>query len=79
MTEISCLAKYSSTHAAEESLLSLRSLLGMRALQNAYISAALKEVMFGPVHPTTDFDIEQYFIEELNNGRARAHTTPQLL
>jgi alkylation response protein AidB-like acyl-CoA dehydrogenase len=74
LREAAALAKYASTHAAEECVFALRRYLGTRALRSRYISRVMKEVVYGKLHPMSDFDMERYFadafLRKVRHGRA---------
>ncbi len=60
--EASVLAKYFSTHYAEEIVTKVRHLMGTQfLLPNSSTSKIYKEIVFGPLQPMTDIDIKAYF------------------
>ncbi|NAS12001.1 acyl-CoA dehydrogenase family protein [Poritiphilus flavus] len=63
--ESSVVAKYFSTHFAEEIVSKARHLMGTRFLTPGSLTEKVyKEIVFGPLQPMTDVDIREYFGEQ---------------
>lgn len=59
--DVSAVAKYTSTHAAEEAVPLLKKYLGTRTFGSERLTRAMTEMLYGGLHPMSDFEMERHF------------------